>query len=604
MPRSPSPPATPGAVVEESASPPKPGLFARLFKKAPKVDDEAKTPSPEKPKKKKPRARGFEPLGPSPARSRRSKEPDELTIATTIDSQSPERPPRPKAIIGPDGKRDASAMVARIKQDRLRREKKLFRLRAQLAHLDRRPAAPPPKAPTPLKLPPDDPTFAKSAHAQVLNMLREVEDQNRASMEELESTLPDTTIEDPSTFNQESMLETVATTPLILDKTLTDGEAAMLVASRTKRWNACDAAEAAFRREPPQRAVRKDWVMAIATDDRDGPLATIEAQRALSIEVDSRKPEQFGLQIPGVFEADLTDAETGRLVARGCKRANRYTIYDAENLEDERGILADLQLELNEALRRVEEAEEADRLRPGDQEKVKAIYKAKNDVGPIEEALDAQERRVNRLAKEEKHLPQQTYANERSRMRSSTTIVGCARRDDPWIDDGDLLTAASLRMDLRVSLRGPYWGPRPDRRQDTQLREERPLPHVEMTYACPCGSVVDRAFRDDHRRKCRLFRESWEELLRRLVEHKGRPEVRRLVGRVGSANLCDEASAFCALAICGGTSTRPSSGCSTMLLGKTAPSPRSFMVWRHWIRGCGRFMSSATRAPGIPWSAT
>ena len=75
--------------------------------------------------------------------------------------------------------------------------------------------------------------------------------------------------------------------------------------------------------------------MAIATDDRDGPLATIEAQRALSIEVDSAgKPEQFGLQI-GVFEADLTDAETGRLVARGCKRANRYTIYDAENLEDE-----------------------------------------------------------------------------------------------------------------------------------------------------------------------------------------------------------------------------------------------------------------------------
>ena len=552
MPRSPGTPPTPGVVGEEAASPPKPGLFARLFKKAPKVDDEAKTPSPEKPKKKKPRARGFEPLGPSPARSRRSKEPDELTIATTIDSQSPERPPRPKAVIGPDGKRDASAMVARIKQDRLRREKKLFRLRAQLAHLDRRPAAPPRVATPPLKLPPDDPTFAKSAHAQVQNMLREVEDQNRASMEELESTLPDTTIEDPSTLNQESMLETVATTPLILDKNLTDGEAAMLVASRTKRWNACDAAEAAFRWEPPQKAVRKDWVMAIATDDRDGALATIEAQRALSIEVDSRKPEQFGLQIPGVFEADLTDAETGRLVARGCKRANRYTIYDAENLEDERILLANLQVDYNNALRRVEEAKEADRLRPGDQDQVKAIYKAKNELPPLEEALDAQERRVSRLAKEEKHLPQQTYANERSRMRSTTTIAGCARRDDPWIDEGDLLTAASLRLDLRVSLRGPYWGPRPDRRHDTQLREERPLPHVEMTYACPCGSVVDRAFRDDHRRKCRLFRESWEELLRRLVEHKGRPEVRRLVGRVGSANLCDEASAFCALAICGG----------------------------------------------------
>ena len=474
-----------------------------------------------------------------------------MTIATSIDSLEI-RPPRPKAVIGPDGKRDASAMVARIKQDRLRREKKLFRLRAQLAHLDRRPAAPPRVATPPLKLPPDDPTFAKSAHAQVQNMLREVEDQNRASMEELESTLPDTTIEDPSTLNQESMLETVATTPLILDKNLTDGEAAMLVASRTKRWNACDAAEAAFRWEPPQRAVRKDWVMAMSTDDRDGALATIEAQKALSIQVDSRKPEQFGLQIPGVFEADLTDAETGRLVARGCKKAQRYTIYDAECLEDERGILADLQLELNDALRRVEEAEEADRLKPGDQEKVKAIYRAKNEVDPIQEALEAQERRVSRLAKEEKHLPQQTYAYDRTSMRSSATIKGCARRDDPWIDDGDLLTAASLRMDLRVSLRGPYWGPRPDRRQDSQLREERPLPHVEMTYACPCGSVVDRAFRDDHRRQCRLFRESWEELLRRLVEARGRPEVRRLVGRVGSANLCDEASAFCALAICGG----------------------------------------------------
>ena len=57
MPRSPSTPATPGAVVvEESASPPKPGLFARLFKKAPKVDDEAKTPSPEKPKRSRERA--------------------------------------------------------------------------------------------------------------------------------------------------------------------------------------------------------------------------------------------------------------------------------------------------------------------------------------------------------------------------------------------------------------------------------------------------------------------------------------------------------------------------------------------------------------------
>jgi len=51
MPRSPGTPPTPGVVVEEVASSPKPGLFARLFKKAPKVDDEAKTPSPEKPKK-------------------------------------------------------------------------------------------------------------------------------------------------------------------------------------------------------------------------------------------------------------------------------------------------------------------------------------------------------------------------------------------------------------------------------------------------------------------------------------------------------------------------------------------------------------------------
>ena len=124
-------------------------------------------------------------------------------------------------------------MVARIKQDRLRRRRSCFGC-ARVAHLDRRPAAPPPKAPTPIKLPPDDPTFAKSAHAQVLNMLREVEDQNRASMEELESTLPDTTIEDPSTLNQESMLETVGRPPLILDKTLTDGEAAMLVASDEK----------------------------------------------------------------------------------------------------------------------------------------------------------------------------------------------------------------------------------------------------------------------------------------------------------------------------------------------------------------------------------
>ena len=31
---------------------------------------------------------------------------------------------------------------------------------------------------------------------------------------------------------------------------------------------------------------------------------------------------------------------------------------------------------------------------------------------------------MNRWPKREKHLPQQTYANERSRMRSSTTIKG------------------------------------------------------------------------------------------------------------------------------------------------------------------------------------
>ena len=83
-------------------------------------------------------------------------------------------------------------------------------------------------------------------------------------------------------------------------------------------------------------------------------------------------------------------------------------------------------------------------------------------MGPMEEALEAQEQTCEPFGEGGKHLPQQTYANERSRMRSSTTIVGCARRDDPWTDDGDLLTAASLRMDLRVSLRGPYWGPRPD----------------------------------------------------------------------------------------------------------------------------------------------
>ncbi len=215
MPRSPSTPSEPAeAVVVESNSPPKPGLFARLFKKSAKVEEDVKTPSPSPPKKKRPKARGFEPLGPSPARSRRSqREPDELTIATSIDSLEI-RPPRPKAVIGPDGKRDASAMVARIKQDRLRREKKLFRLRAQLAHLERRPAAPPRVETPPLKLPPDDPTFAKSAHAQVQNMLREVEDQNRASREEWESTGPESTVEDPSTLNQQSeMLETVATTP-------------------------------------------------------------------------------------------------------------------------------------------------------------------------------------------------------------------------------------------------------------------------------------------------------------------------------------------------------------------------------------------------------
>ena len=89
MPRSPGSPPTPGVVVEEVASSPKPGLFARLFKKAPKVEDEAKPSRPSVARRN---------LGPSPARSRRSKEPDELTIATTIDSQSPERPPRPKAV--------------------------------------------------------------------------------------------------------------------------------------------------------------------------------------------------------------------------------------------------------------------------------------------------------------------------------------------------------------------------------------------------------------------------------------------------------------------------------------------------------------------------
>ena len=68
MPRSPS--STPATVVDdgEVASSPKPGLFARLFKKAPKVDD-VPTPSPEKPRKKKRKG----PKGPNPLSCKKKK---------------------------------------------------------------------------------------------------------------------------------------------------------------------------------------------------------------------------------------------------------------------------------------------------------------------------------------------------------------------------------------------------------------------------------------------------------------------------------------------------------------------------------------------------
>ena len=546
--RSPGSPGSRAGVDRPAAqAPPKKGFFAGLF--GSKAPVEIKEPSPERPPRRK--ARGFEPLGVTPARSRRSRSPDELEIAMSLESSSPPRPPRPRASIGPDGKRDAHLLVQRITEDRRRREIKLQRMRAELAHLDRRPAAPPRPETPPLKLPPDDPTFKNNASQQVKQMFQRAEEERRV-VDEAEST-----IEGTRASMDDASLAEECTSPypaLLADRSLTDGEAVMLVAHRTQRFNTCDAAEDAFRWEPPQVSVRKNWVMDIRTDDRDAALATIEARTAASLTINSKRPERFGERDWGPFDVDLTDAETGKLVGRGCRRAHRYTIYDARDLEEARHGLYEARDALEHERGLLEEAQESVRTHPGDQERVQALYRAQNGLPPFEAAVATHEARVRSLeAAEEPDLPRQTYAHERSKLRTATVVTGCATADDPWYCLGPLLTAASLRLDLAVSLRPPYWGPRPDRRrEETDSRPERPAPHVQMTYACPCGVSVDRAFRDDHRRTCRLFRESWEELLRRLVDQRGRPVIRRLVARVAGANLCDEAAAFCALAICGG----------------------------------------------------
>ena len=71
----------------------------------------------------------------------------------------------------------------------------------------------------------------------------------------------------------------------------------MLVASRRSGTRAIRAAAPPPRAAPKSR--RKDWVMAIAPTI--GMVRWLRSKRrALSMQVDSRKPEQFGLQIPRV----------------------------------------------------------------------------------------------------------------------------------------------------------------------------------------------------------------------------------------------------------------------------------------------------------------
>ena len=80
------------------------------------------------------------------------------------------------------------------------------------------------------------------------------------------------------------------------------------------------------------------------------------------------------------------------------------------------------------------------------------------------------------------------------------------------------------------------------------------MPPLETTrWLCPCGELINLAFRNAHLRGgCVAYRDCWEGVLVRLVDELGKHEAERRVARLGQYKLCSTDEAFCALGESGG----------------------------------------------------
>lgn len=64
---------------------------------------------------------------------------------------------------------------------------------------------------------------------------------------------------------------------------------------------------------------------------------------------------------------------------------------------------------------------------------------------------------------------------------------------------------------------------------------------------CICGNEVSPNKLDDHLRKCRVFRDTWEAAIRHFISRRGVSHVRRLITKVSAHRLSDDTMSMCAL---------------------------------------------------------
>ena len=91
-------------------------------------------------------------------------------------------------------------------------------------------------------------------------------------------------------------------------------------------------------------------------------------------------------------------------------------------------------------------------------------------------------------------------------------------------------------------------------------KEEKKVDEAKVrTVRCVCGQVLETpqddgtgeeasSVYDQHLRSCRVFRDTWEAAIRKLIQRYGAPRVQRLMTRVTTHDLGTDEMSLCALA--------------------------------------------------------